>query len=210
LKESAGAASTRQLIDLFAQVLRQQTIFDPAVRAHIDQLAEVMCTTALSAAPNNPEARVCCAVWNDVLNNAKPVAPDLTEAISNIGGSLPWVDSTAFWGDRLGAAGKRMWFAEVVGPVNARFKAAGRYILAVQVHAAGVTYPQHYHPIIETYYVVAGRADWALDNRDWKELGPGSLVHMSPNRIHGMRTHSEPLLLLSLFAPPFSWECHLV
>ena len=62
------------------------------------------------------------------------------------------------------------------------------------VSEANTDYPLSSHSGEETYYVIAGEADWVLDKAPYRRVPPGSLVHHPAWAKHGRKTLSEPFL----------------
>ncbi|CTQ59321.1 dimethylsulfonioproprionate lyase family protein [Roseibium album] len=62
------------------------------------------------------------------------------------------------------------------------------------VSEAGTDYPPSSHAAEETYFVIAGKAEWVLEGAPYWQVPPGSFVHHPAWAVHGRRTLSEPFL----------------
>ncbi len=62
------------------------------------------------------------------------------------------------------------------------------------VSEAGTDYPPSSHAAEETYFVIAGKAEWVLGDAPYGQVPPGSFVHHPAWAVHGRRTLSEPFL----------------
>ncbi len=98
----------------------------------------------------------------------------------------------------------------LVGPDDAVYTTADRYIIHLVIIGRYNTYPLHEHRIKEAYYVVAGHANWLRDEVNWVTWPPGAVFFKRSWESHTICTDDEPLLFLSFFPPPFGWEGGLV
>jgi quercetin dioxygenase-like cupin family protein len=89
--------------------------------------------------------------------------------------------------------GTRIAFAELIGPDGPLEAPDCR--VGFTVMAEATTYPLHYHPAVELYWVIAGNAQWQTPTSD-RIVPPGDLVLHRSNEPHAMRTFDEPLLAL--------------
>jgi quercetin dioxygenase-like cupin family protein len=87
--------------------------------------------------------------------------------------------------------GKHIAFAEIIGP-DAPFYSES-VCLGLTVLGPETFYPDHHHPAVELYYVLAGTAEWTLDGIS-QERTPGAYILHPSQAVHAMRTHVEPLL----------------
>ena len=62
------------------------------------------------------------------------------------------------------------------------------------VQAAGEYYPLHAHSAEETYVMLAGEAEWALDDAPPKRRRSGDYVHHPSYAAHATRTGDQPIL----------------
>ncbi|WP_422038001.1 dimethylsulfonioproprionate lyase family protein [Roseibium sp.] len=62
------------------------------------------------------------------------------------------------------------------------------------VSEAWTDYPLSSHSGEETYYVIAGHAEWAIESTPYTMVSPGSFVHHPAWVPHGRRTLAEPFL----------------
>ena len=63
----------------------------------------------------------------------------------------------------------------------------------------GLYYPFHHHPAEELYFVLAGEAEFMLEGKESKTLGPGESVFHPSNSPHATQTHKHPFLALVLW-----------
>ncbi|MDR0528124.1 MAG: AraC family ligand binding domain-containing protein [Zoogloeaceae bacterium] len=88
--------------------------------------------------------------------------------------------------------GARMAWAELVGPV-APFKSHS-VCLGITAMDAGLFYPIHAHPAVETYVVLFGTAEWTLEN-ETRARPPGALILHPSDAAHAMRAGADSPLL---------------
>lgn len=62
------------------------------------------------------------------------------------------------------------------------------------VSDVGTDYPLSNHAGEETYFVIAGEAEWVLGDGPYRRVPPGHLVHHPAWALHGRRTRTEPFL----------------
>jgi mannose-6-phosphate isomerase-like protein (cupin superfamily) len=105
-------------------------------------------------------------------------------------GALPWRYSYDERSDSPGL-GSRMAWAELVGPI-APFRSE-RVCLGLTAIGAGVFYPAHLHPAVETYFVLHGASRWTAAGVTGERF-PGDYILHPSNVIHAMETGREPLL----------------
>lgn len=119
-------------------------------------------------------------------------AGDIATALMAMPGPLPWIYHylPLSDGDDLS---ERIAFAEVIGPDGPLFAPAAR--VGFTVVAEQTLYPDHSHPAVELYLVIAGHARWTTPKVD-RILAPGELVLHRGNEPHAMQTFDEPLLAL--------------
>ena len=60
-------------------------------------------------------------------------------------------------------------------------------------------YPFHHHPAEELYFIIAGEAEFLMEGKDPKRLGPGEHVFHPSNHPHATKTHDHPFLALVLW-----------
>jgi quercetin dioxygenase-like cupin family protein len=87
--------------------------------------------------------------------------------------------------------GERMAWAELVGPI-APFKSE-KVCIGLTAIGAGLLYPAHYHPAVETYLVLSGTARWTA-NGNTQAHPPGTIILHPSNIIHAMQATDAPLL----------------
>lgn len=135
-----------------------------------------------------------------VLALAARHAPDLAAALAPVGGGLPWRYGYLPRGDAPGLENEMAW-AELVGPL-APWR-SDRVCLGLTLIGAGSYYPDHRHPALELYAVVAGEAEWSRSG-ETSLRPPGSRILHRGNEVHAMRTGEEPLLAI------YSWSGDVV
>ena len=87
--------------------------------------------------------------------------------------------------------GEHMAWAELVGPI-APFKSK-KVCIGLTAIGAGLLYPAHYHPAVETYLVLSGTARWTADGIT-QARPPGTLILHPSNILHAMEATDIPLL----------------
>ena len=63
----------------------------------------------------------------------------------------------------------------------------------------GLTYPPHRHAPEEIYCVLAGSARFDTEGRDPVMATPGTLIHHTPNHLHGFSMADAPLLAVAFW-----------
>ncbi len=82
---------------------------------------------------------------------------------------------------------------ELIGPAG--FIRSDLVSLGLFVLGPDTVYTDHAHDSTEVYYVLGGRAAWAMDSRNKvRTFTPGELVFTKPNQRHEIRTFESPLL----------------
>lgn len=88
----------------------------------------------------------------------------------------------------------RMGVVEFAGPDGMVAHQSIRFGLLLQ--GAGVAYPPHRHAAEELYLVLAGTADWSVEQCEPVSHGPGAFIWHKPWQTHAMQTSSTPMLAL--------------
>ena len=68
------------------------------------------------------------------------------------------------------------------------------YCVLAATMPPGVGVPLHQHPQQEAFFILEGRAQFAVENGAplaWKEVNPGDMVNIPPDAIHGFRNESD-------------------
>jgi len=108
---------------------------------------------------------------------------------------LAWVQNPNYSNARLGAGYMDNYaYCDLIGPrglTGDNGFAAGFLLLG-----PGLLYPDHHHAASEIYVVIGGTASWRVENHEWAEHPPGSIIHHAPRIVHAMQCHQEPLLAL--------------
>lgn len=63
----------------------------------------------------------------------------------------------------------------------------------------GYHYALHHHPAEEMYLVLGGEADFAVEGRQTRRLGPGQTAHHAPNVPHALTTTDRSILAYVLW-----------
>jgi hypothetical protein len=120
---------------------------------------------------------------------------EIAETFAAVEPNSDWVRNPNYGGDAVDRAFLDNYgYVEFVGPnrpYDSRALLVGFLMLGPGTH-----YPDHGHAAEEVYHVVAGRAAWWREGRDWREEPPGAAIHHAPHRRHAMRAGTEPLLAL--------------
>ena len=69
----------------------------------------------------------------------------------------------------------------------------------------GHTLDPHHHDPAEAYYVLEGKGRLLIDDR-FQEIGPGAVVYIVGNEVHGIRNHTESTLKLVWIFPTDSYH----
>ncbi len=88
-------------------------------------------------------------------------------------------------------------FAEVIGKLGPFVSTKVRS--GIGVWAPGIDYPAHQHAAEEVYIVLAGSADFMLDEGPYETRRAGDVVHVTSMRRHGFRTTTEPLTVFYIW-----------
>lgn len=88
-------------------------------------------------------------------------------------------------------------FSGPQGPIHVETPRGGFMLMG-----PNVTYPDHKHAAREVYMILAGEAEWRLDNADWFRVGPGDLIYHDTMQPHATRSLSTPLLAFAGWVEP--------
>ena len=132
------------------------------------------------------------------LSNAAPV--ELLHAASNLPDAVFPADLVARCANDLDWEGEgldqaisaRLFTTELVGPDGHVWQPDIR--VGLLISDCNTDYPVSSHAGEETYYVLAGTAEWTLDRNPYRRRPPGSFVHHPAWVEHGRRTLAEPFL----------------
>jgi len=126
--------------------------------------------------------------------------PALAAALHQLSADLPWRYGYAARADLPGLE-NRMGWTEIVGPV-APFRSAS-VCLGLTFLAPDTHYPDHRHPAVELYRVVAGHPLWTVESETRRLAPPAAVLHLSGAR-HAMASGGEALLAI------YSWTGDIV
>ena len=152
----------------------------------------------LREADVGPQRRVVEGWLERVLQHSCAATRDACSALAQIAPLLCWRQNASYRDAALLAG---YGYCELAGPhghlIDTR-KSLGVLLLAPRTH-----YPQHRHPANEIYVVLAGSAEWRVDDEPWRRRDPGAAIRHRSMAIHAMRTDESPLLAAYL------WTDHL-
>jgi quercetin dioxygenase-like cupin family protein len=115
----------------------------------------------------------------------------LKALLENYAPELPWIANEA---SLPGGLRRHTAYVEIVGPNGFALSDSLRFGLFLQMPES--VYPSHSHAAEEFYYVLSGDARWQKDDREFRVMAPGSLIHHASWQRHAMTATSEPLLAL--------------
>jgi quercetin dioxygenase-like cupin family protein len=75
------------------------------------------------------------------------------------------------------------------------------YCVLAAIMPPGAGVPFHQHPQQEAFFVVEGQPEFAVENGAglvWKKLGPGDMLNVPPDAMHGFRNESGQAVKLLL------------
>jgi quercetin dioxygenase-like cupin family protein len=120
---------------------------------------------------------------------------EIAEALRQAEPAIDWEQNpnytVAVMGERFV---DRYCYTEAVGigrPFESREFLVGFILLGPEL-----IYPDHWHPAVEVYHVLAGHAEWWREGHDWHVAPPGTMIYHAPHVRHAMRMRDEPLLAL--------------
>nr|WP_253913445.1 dimethylsulfonioproprionate lyase family protein [Pseudoruegeria sp. HB172150] len=121
---------------------------------------------------------------------ALPGALPLAEQVLGVRNLLDW---TSWAGEGLAPeVSANLFTAELVGPDG--HVAEKEVRVGLLVSRSFTDYPLSSHSGEETYFVLAGTAEWVLEGASYTEKPPGSFVHHPAWARHGRRTLEQPFL----------------
>jgi mannose-6-phosphate isomerase-like protein (cupin superfamily) len=115
---------------------------------------------------------------------------DVIGALRPIAAILPWRFSYSPRADLPGLENRMAW-AEFVGPEAPIH--SDKVCLGVTLIGPHTLYPAHFHPAVESYFVLSGTALWTAAGIS-RSLPPGSFILHPGNVVHAMETFEAPLL----------------
>ena len=124
-------------------------------------------------------------------SNAHPICSQL------MGTPLPWAPPLTTSSEKYIKDSLPKAHVELLGP-NGLVK-SGRVRLGIYGMMPGSEYGMRTHPAEEIYIMLAGQADWALENRPYTDHGPGDRSHHPSMMPHANRTH------ISAFMSTYVW-----
>ena len=121
--------------------------------------------------------------------------PALADALRPLFAELPWRYGYGARADLPGLE-NRMGWTEIVGPA-APFRNAS-VCLGLTFLAPDTHYPDHRHPAVELYRIVAGHPSWTVESETRRLSAPAEVLHRSGAR-HAMASGGQALLAI------YSW-----
>jgi len=143
----------------------------------------------------SPVKLPACQFFAPALNAVTSSFPDVVEPAEVLGVLEPQF----VWYRRAGAEAIGEPFFN--GHANAMIVGRGGIeertdvALGCTVISPHIQYPDHRHLPAEVYLVLS-KGDWRQEKKPWHEPGIGGIVYNSPNIVHAMRAHEEPLLAI--------------
>lgn len=168
----------------------RQVATDPAVRRELERVVGLLHAAPTAHGPLAPSPHPILRHLASALAAPAPGAREAAAELGAIGPHLPWRYSYAERADAPDL-GDRVAFAELVGP-DAPLR-SGDVCLGLTLIAPRTLYPDHRHPAIELYYVLAGTAVWRAEGRA-VVAQPGTFVLHPSGVSHAMETRADPLL----------------
>ena len=152
-----------------------------------------LAAAALRAAMTRPYRRARATSAPGLLLDAACALPEARPIAALVLACRPAIDWTHWEGEGLaGEVSSRLHTAELVGPDG--HIAADGVRVGLLISDAGTDYPVSSHSGEETYYVIAGVAEWTVADTPYAQQPPGALIHHPAWAAHGRRTRSEPFL----------------
>jgi hypothetical protein len=193
---SLDAARLERLRDALAAAFAVDDGGDPDVAGEIarvqDYLAAMARTTPILP---EPTGHPLTAHLSPAIEAMAARFPALAVALRPLIADLPWRYGYAARADLPGLE-NRMGWTEIVGPA-APFRSVsvclGLTFLAPETH-----YPDHRHPAVELYRIVAGHPKWTAESETRSLAPPAAVLHRSGAR-HAMASAGEALLAI------YSW-----
>jgi len=127
---------------------------------------------------------------DDALAPKLGTVSDVSDALRPIAAILPWRFSYAPRADLPGLENRMAW-AEFVGPEAPIH--SDKIGIGVTLIGPHTLYPAHFHPAVESYFVLSGTALWTAAGVT-RALPPGSFILHPENIVHAMETYEAPLL----------------
>ncbi len=185
------------LIDAMAESYRAQGATEQPGAAMARKVAELLAgLDANGARPISTPNRVAAARWMDGLIEAATAGPAaaIAGALAPVLPAVDWVQSYSeaeLGPDYLENYG----YFDIASPERGLIR-TNDLAIGFLVIGPGKLYPEHYHPAVELYHVVAGTPDWQVDDGPWLAQPAGSFIFHRSMAIHAMRTNERPLLAL--------------
>lgn len=83
--------------------------------------------------------------------------------------------------------------AQLIGPQGLLL--SDDLMVGVSLLNADTIYPDHQHPPAEIYLVLS-QGQWRQKANNWHEPGVGGYVYNTPNVVHAMQSHEQPLFAI--------------
>ncbi len=132
------------------------------------------------------------------LNYTAKETHSLTSLFNQYRGQLRWEQSYTKADSMVGDDMlKGYGFAEVIGK-NGPFVSA-KVRAGIGVWGAEISYPSHQHQAEEAYLVLAGSAEFQLDDGAFEPKNTGNVIYVSPMQTHGFRTRELCLVVFYIW-----------
>ena len=72
-----------------------------------------------------------------------------------------------------------------------------RYCALVANLPPGAGVPVHQHPEQEAFFILEGKPEFAVENRDglvWRSVNPGEMINIPPDTMHGFKNSSDRIV----------------
>ena len=186
------SASDQRLLDAILEFVARHP--DPAVERFKEGVANWGSEWRPVAAQHLPAA--------DTLGRTVALADDHTRPLVALfeaeKGTRKWEQS---YSKTDGVVGDDMLsgygFAEVIGKLGPFV--SERVRSGIGVWGPGIDYPAHQHAAEEVYIVLAGSAEFMLDDGPNQARQAGDVVHVRSMRRHGFRTTGDPLVVFYIW-----------
>jgi quercetin dioxygenase-like cupin family protein len=195
---TAKTPRINSFIDAAKDTLGRLKPADTTVAREVDNVLELLASVPpltgrfpKSVHPILAHLRAALEVGNELTNPLLKIA-------GSAAGNLPWAYSYPLRQDAPDLE-HNIAFAEIIGP-KAPYRSES-LSLGLTLIAPQTFYPEHRHPAVELYLVLAGTAAWTLDGVT-KDRPPGSFILHPSQGVHAMRTRGEPLLALYTWSGP--------
>lgn len=188
--QAGSLALARQAVQVLAGHYARRAGIDDALGR---ELSRVLASLALPAAPSGELQGLAHPIRAHLTGpqpSANRAVAEVLDAFRPLFPALPWRYGYAPRPDLPGLE-ERMAWAELVGPL-APFR-NDQMCVGLVVIAPHTRYPEHFHPAVESYYVLSGTARWTAGGVTTTRP-PDSYILHPENIEHAMETTDETLI----------------